>query len=91
VGLTAAYSIPPSYRRAADIIFVGRLVPVKRIDLFLEAVKLIKESIPKLLPIVVGDGALSGSLKALAKKLEVDKNVSFVGHQNNVEEWFEKG
>jgi glycosyltransferase involved in cell wall biosynthesis len=73
-----------------DIISVGRLVPVKRLDLFLKAVRIIKDSIPGVTAILVGDGPLLGSLKALAKELGVDKNVSFIGHQNNVEDWLRK-
>jgi len=78
--------LPPT----ADIISVGRLVPVKRFDLFLEAVRIVKDSIPEVTAIVVGDGPLLESLKALAKELGVDKNVSFIGHQNNVEDWLRK-
>jgi glycosyltransferase involved in cell wall biosynthesis len=89
-GIDSSVFYPAELPPAVDIITVCRLVPVKRIDLFLEAVRVIKDTIPGVAAIVVGDGPLLGSLIDLAKELGVDENVSFVGHQNNVEEWLRK-
>ena len=89
-GIDTNVFYPSELPPAVDIITVCRLVPVKRIDLFLEAVRIVKETIPGVAAIVVGDGPLLGPLNALAKELGVDKNVSFIGHQNNVEDWLRK-
>lgn len=89
-GIDSSVFYPAELPPAVDIITVCRLVPVKRIDLFLEAVRIIKDTVPEVSAIVVGDGPLLGSFRDLAKELGVDENVSFIGHQNNVEEWLRK-
>lgn len=73
-----------------DIVFVGRLVPVKRLDLFLGALQLVRRRVPDVQAVVVGDGELRGSLETLARELAVDAHVSFVGQQDDVEAWLRK-
>lgn len=76
----------PSY----DLILTGRLVEIKRIDVVLLAVKNIVDKIPEIKAVIVGDGKLREELHRMAKDLGVDRNVSFVGHQNDVENWLRK-
>lgn len=61
---------------------VGRLVPVKRIDLFLRmAEKLIaKEQYPGLRFWVIGDGPLRIESETLARELGIADHVRFTGH-----------
>ncbi len=81
----------PSYEKPAyDLILTGRLAEIKRIDIFLEAVKLVKDNIPEVKAVIVGDGKLQAELKQIAFDLGVDQNVYFAGHQNKVEEWLQK-
>jgi len=63
----------------SDIIFVGRLVPHKRVDLLLKAVKMIKDEIPDIYCIIIGDGPEKGKLETLARELGLGKNVRFLG------------
>ncbi len=79
-------SVAPTF----DLIFVGRLSSVKRVNLFLNAVKIIKESIPAVRVVVVGDGPLLESLKKLSQDLDIGNNVQFVGQQANVEDWLKQ-
>ena len=46
-----------------DLIFVGRLVPIKRVDLFLEIVGSAQSARPAISAAVVGDGPLLQELK----------------------------
>jgi glycosyltransferase involved in cell wall biosynthesis len=70
-----------------DLILTGRLVEIKRIDIFLQAIKRVAERIPEVKAVVVGDGKLRGSLQSLSVDLGIDRHVSFVGHQAAVENW----
>jgi glycosyltransferase involved in cell wall biosynthesis len=70
-----------------DLILTGRLAPIKRIDVFLRAVKRIVSEIPAIRAVIVGDGDLYAELRALSRDLGVDRNVAFVGHQDDVENW----
>jgi glycosyltransferase involved in cell wall biosynthesis len=73
-----------------DFIFVGRLAPVKRLDLFLGALQLVQRTLPDVQAVIVGDGELRGPLEQLARELGVDRSVSFVGQQRDVEVWLRK-
>ena len=78
---------PPSY----DLITVGRLSAVKRLDIFLKAVRLLVRRFPEIRATIVGDGPLRGPLEELADSLGIENHVSFVGHQTDVENWLRRG
>ena len=65
---------------------VGRLVPVKRVDLYIEAARYLKLNYPDL-PVhfhIYGDGPLLENLKQLSNSLVVSDIVSFEGHCNTI-------
>jgi L-malate glycosyltransferase len=70
-----------------DLLFVGRLAPIKRVDLFLEAVAEAARRLPRLSAVVVGDGAERAGLEALARRLGLEERVRFAGHQLDVAPW----
>lgn len=74
----------------ADLILVGRLVEVKRIDVFLEAVSLVARRMPDVTVVVVGDGVLRDELTDRARRLRVDGRVRFVGQQSDVGQWLRR-
>ncbi|MDY4721988.1 MAG: glycosyltransferase [Clostridium paraputrificum] len=66
-----------------SIVFVGRLVSCKRVDLLIDALSnIIKKDIDIQL-IVVGDGVLKPELMRRVEELNIIKNVNFVGYSNN--------
>jgi glycosyltransferase involved in cell wall biosynthesis len=73
-----------------DIILTGRLAPIKRIDVFLEAIKLVAERLPEVRAVIVGAGELRDELEALADKLGIEQNVTFAGQQSNVDDWLRR-
>ena len=73
-----------------DLILTGRLVEVKRIDVFLQAIKNVVEKIPDVRSVIVGDGKLRDELHSLSVDMRIEHNVSFAGHQDNVESWLQK-
>jgi glycosyltransferase involved in cell wall biosynthesis len=70
-----------------DLVMTGRLVPVKRMDVFLRAVTRVAQRLPNVKAVIVGDGKLRHDLCSLSRELGVDHNVTFVGQQGNVESW----
>lgn len=73
--------------RDIDLILVGRLSSVKRADLFLQVVNLVRDVLPDVSATVVGGGPLRSSLEQFAKRLGIEHNVKFVGQQHQIEEW----
>jgi glycosyltransferase involved in cell wall biosynthesis len=74
----------------ADLIWVGRLTPIKRADVFLHAIKNIKRTLPNVKALIVGDGPLRESLEKTAQGLGVQNNVTFVGFQQDIEKWLKR-
>lgn len=66
-------------RRTADFLFVGRLVPDKGCDLFIEALGRLAFSGIDFSATVVGDGPDRQSLEELAVSLHLRENISFRG------------
>lgn len=77
---------PPSI----DIILTGRLAYIKRLDVFLHAIRRVVDELPELKVVIVGSGELLDELKQLAVTLDINRNVSFAGHQDDVETWLSR-
>lgn len=75
-------------KRKLEIIYVGRLVKVKGVDILIKAINNIKKREFHLT--IVGDGEEKDNLKKLVKELNMDEKVSFVGIQMNVIDWLDK-
>lgn len=73
-----------------DLILIGHLTSIKRVDRFLQAVKIASRTITEIKAIVVGDGPDRPSLERMAAELGIEQNVRFAGHQDNVEEWLRR-
>lgn len=77
-------------KKEYDLIFIGRLSNIKRVDRLLNAIKLAKQNLPNLNAVIVGDGPDKEDLQALASELGIASDVNFVGWQNNVDVWLQK-
>ena len=64
--------------------YCGRLEPIKRIGLFLEAAKLLKEQHRDAKFVIAGDGNERERLEVVANSLGLRDNVMFLGHRNDV-------
>lgn len=64
-----------------DIIFAGRLIKEKNVDLLIKAVALLKADFSDIRCCIVGDGPEKAALVELAKKTGVYENVEFAGFQ----------
>jgi glycosyltransferase involved in cell wall biosynthesis len=78
-GWTAIQSSPR--RRAGDlrVLYVGRLLQWKGVDIALEAVSRVKQSHPKIRFTIIGDGPAKARLASLSRKLGLENIVEWVG------------
>jgi glycosyltransferase involved in cell wall biosynthesis len=66
------------------LVFVGRLVPIKRLDLLLGALAQARESEPRLRLAVVGDGEERSRLESRAAGLGIGGDVHFLGYRREL-------
>jgi glycosyltransferase involved in cell wall biosynthesis len=63
-----------------SLLFVGRLSPVKRLDLLFDALPLVKKTIPDIkLKIIGRDWGVKSKLIETAKELKISNNIEFLG------------
>lgn len=67
---------------ALRIGIVGRLVPVKRVDLFIRTIALLNQQGLTCKGIVIGSGPLEADLRQLAEELRVSGQIDFLGFVN---------
>ena len=71
--------------RPLTAIFVGRLIPIKRLDCFVMALSLARRRCPALRGVVVGDGPAKASSEVLAQRLALDPSaLTFLGRRDDV-------
>lgn len=68
------------------LILVGRLVEIKRVDLFLRVVAAVAKEVPGVEAVVVGKGPLRGDLEQQAKALGIDHCVKIIGFHPDIAE-----
>jgi glycosyltransferase involved in cell wall biosynthesis len=71
-------------RAGPTIGFIGRLTEPKGLQILLDAMALIRDRVPAVQLVCVGEGPMEASLKASAEELHLERNVHFVGFQSNV-------
>ena len=70
--------------RVNDILFVGRLIPIKGVDYIIKAMKMLKDEYNLDLKLsIIGQGPYFDTLKKLTKKLDLESNVEFLGLVSN--------
>lgn len=72
----------------SDIIFAGRLLPNKNVDVLLEAVAILKESKQWIRLVIIGDGPEKQRLEKIAKDLGIEASVEFLGFLENSSELY---
>lgn len=63
---------------------VGRLDPIKRLDIFLLAAKRMSERLPDARFVIAGNGTEAASLGRLAANLGLNERVLFLGHRDDI-------
>lgn len=67
-----------------DLITACWLAERKRVDLFLHAVRQVKEQVPGVRAAILGDGPLREPLRALARELGLEENLDFLGFRRDM-------
>jgi glycosyltransferase involved in cell wall biosynthesis len=70
-------------KEKSDVIFVGRLMSYKNVDVLIKSIKLIKEKNPEIKSLIIGDGPEKKKLEELTRKLNLEKNIKFLGFLEN--------
>ncbi len=65
-------------KSGADIIFAGRLLAHKNIDVLLRAVAILTKTHPTISALIIGEGPERKRLESLARELKLQGNVSFL-------------
>lgn len=83
---------PPEEEQSPDfdLILIGRLSSVKRVDLLLDATAVLAEKHANIRIVVVGDGPDRESLTQKTNALGLGENVEFAGWQDNVGDWLRR-
>jgi L-malate glycosyltransferase len=71
-----------------DIIFAGRLIKEKRVDLLIRSLSIAKENNPHISCLIVGEGPEIGYLKILANELNLLPNLQFMEFLEDVPDLF---
>lgn len=90
LGGNAAFVIPngietkrieriPASPRKSDVVFVGRLVEHKNVNLLIEAIDICKKSIPDINAVIIGDGPEASRQRQICRELGLEKNIEFYG------------
>jgi glycosyltransferase involved in cell wall biosynthesis len=75
----------PEIERNRDLLFVGRLVTAKGVDVLLCAFKIVLKHRPRSVLSIAGGGMEEDALRGLAKSLGIDRSVRFLGAVQGVE------
>jgi glycosyltransferase involved in cell wall biosynthesis len=62
-----------------DVVYLGRLIKPKNVDILLRAVALLKREFPELRVGIIGDGPERENLEKLARELNLTENAKFFG------------
>ena len=71
---------------ASDIVYAGRLIRHKNLDLLIRALQFVKREVPDISTVIIGDGPDATRLKRLAKELRLENNIKFTGFLENYDE-----
>ena len=85
---SVALCLPASTERDIDIIYAGRLSPVKRLHLLIETVARLHRRGCRVKVVLVGTGPEESRLRALAASLDVAAQIEFVGRSTTCSSTF---
>jgi glycosyltransferase involved in cell wall biosynthesis len=77
--------IPPSTEES-DLIFVGRLIKEKHVDLLVRAFGIISSEQPELRLLIIGEGPEQGAIAKIIHELSLEDRILYRGFQDNHDE-----
>jgi glycosyltransferase involved in cell wall biosynthesis len=73
----------PASSEKLDVIFTGRLFSHKNVDVLIKSIAILKENRPSIKCLIIGGGSEKKNLEALTQKLNLEKNIKFLGFLEN--------
>ena len=70
----------------SDVIFAGRLIKEKNVDILINSISRIKEKFPDIHCLIIGDGPERKKLEELTVELQLTENVIFKGFMENYDD-----
>ena len=67
----------------SDIIFAGRLIKEKNVDILIKSISIVKEKNPDILCVIVGEGPERAKLEKLGNDLKIHDNIIFKAFMEN--------
>lgn len=89
-GIDPVPARPANMTPEFDLILVGRISPVKRVDIFLESVAVLRRALPNVRAVVVGGGPDHQAMVKRAAELGLSECVVFAGFQADVLSWLHR-
>ncbi|HVZ67392.1 MAG TPA: glycosyltransferase family 4 protein [Patescibacteria group bacterium] len=74
--------------KKSDIIFAGRLLAHKNVDVLIRAVELLAVKNPKIKCLIIGEGPEKNRLEKLTKELNLSKNIKFINFLDKHEDLY---
>ncbi len=63
----------------SDVIYAGRLIENKNVDILIEAIALVKDHIPDIRCLIIGEGPETSKLEKMTEELDLKNNLKFKG------------
>ena len=79
-----------SIKKEYDVLYVGRLSPIKHVETFIKSLSVVTENHPSIRAVIVGDGECKFKLESLARRLKLNRNIDFVGYRADIWNWYAK-
>ncbi len=68
----------PKPIQKSDVIFAGRLLKHKNVDILIKAISVLKKTTPSIRCLIIGDGPEKNNLNLLVESLDLQKNIIFL-------------
>jgi glycosyltransferase involved in cell wall biosynthesis len=78
---------PKDMEKRWDLLFIGSLLPVKRVHALIDAVARVCKDLKRIRLGILGDGPEQDRLERLVQDLGIVENVDFIGRRNDVENY----
>ena len=72
--------------KESDIVFAGRIIKDKNVDVLIKAVELVKREVPDVKCVIIGDGPEKKGLEKLVHELGLENNIAFTGFLDDYDE-----
>jgi glycosyltransferase involved in cell wall biosynthesis len=89
-GIDAEQRVAEVDASPSDIVVVGRLAAIKRLDVFLDAMARVVRRLPQATATLVGDGPLRATLEEQARRLQLGDRVRWAGFHADVRPWLSR-